>query len=158
MAVYYKCNPSFRVKLITFLSFSFLLLIIINTFIFTKLSNIIVLISLVSLFIYTFIHSPYKICITNKSIILYCFLYKKVFYYSDINNICRIYGMGGIRRFGSNGVLGYIGVIDSEKLYYTYYNNEHNMIEINYQGKYYIISCTKPDNLINEVKTNLHYL
>lgn len=66
--------------------------------------------------------------------------------------------MGGIRRFGSNGVLGYIGVIDSEKLYYTYYNNEHNMIEINYQGKYYIISCTKPDNLINEVKTNLHYL
>ena len=157
MDSYYKCKPSIRVKLISLLSFILMFIMAIRVSVYPHdLISIIVLFFIAAILIITFIHSPHKICVTNKSIVLHCFLSKKIFYYNNIESISRIYGIGGIRRFGSNGVLGYIGILDGEELYYTYFNHERNMIEIIYKSKHYIISCTNADDLISKVKANLY--
>ena len=142
-----------RVKLITF--FFVLLILLMSSLIFIEnisYDAVFVLFVIVVLFTLTFIKTPRKIYLSDKSMILYFYLSRKIFILEQIHEISRIYAVGGIRRLGSNGVLGYIGVLDGEKRFFTYFNHERNMIKLKYNDRYYIISCDNPDALIGSIK------
>ena len=96
---------------------------------------------------------PLHITIYDDRIYLKCILFHKSFYYRNISSIKRISDISGIRRFGSNGVWGYIGIIDSTEKYYTICNNLKNLIAVKYNKKTYVLNCSNPEQFIDNINT-----
>ena len=160
MEQFYKCEPSVKVKVLSLLVS--LLLVLIAWKIVSRgelhILSLLGLLLLFTIFIGTLAYSPRKLALYEENITLYCFLTKKVFYYADIEKVDRLYVVGGIRRFNSNGVFGYIGVLDGDERYYTLFNHERRMIEIVCRNKHFVISCTQPDDLVEKIKYKLETL
>ncbi|WP_369892457.1 PH domain-containing protein [Bacteroides sp. AN502(2024)] len=105
------------------------------------------------LFVYlrTYALHPCSILLSKESLVLKCAFSTKSFNYKYITYIKRGSMVGGIRRFGSNGIWGYIGIIDADKKYHTIFNNEKQIIELSYKNKVYLISCEQYKEVIEEV-------
>ena len=74
---------------------------------------------------------------------------KKVFIYNEVQ--------GDIRYFGSNGFLGYIGVMGSTAYgkYYSYVKNPKQQIFIMTKNKNYLFSCENRDTFIDELSKKI---
>ena len=115
-----------------------------------------------SLFLFVYIYIIYTIPISielnEKGIIVKrkfkdkCIPYsaiKKVFIYNEVQ--------GDIRYFGSNGFLGYIGVMGSTAYgkYYSYVKNPKQQIFIMTKNKNYLFSCENRNILIEELSKRI---
>ena len=160
MELYYRCSPSKYVIALTIVATFFIAILFVFTIIAlnnekgSSVIGCICMCLLVLIYIITFSFSPRYIRIEPKCINLKCMIYTKKFYYKDINSIERISAISGIREFGSNGIWGYIGILDSDEnnKLYTLLNHNRRMIKIVYKSKNYIISCDNPDSFIQIVK------
>ncbi|WP_279096975.1 PH domain-containing protein [Bacteroides acidifaciens] len=154
----YKCIPSKYVKIAT-------ILVSINIFLFSILSISLLIkaptlnawignllfISVLLVYLRTCAFYPRYISLSKESLVLKCLFTTKSFKYQDIDYIKKGFKVRGIRRFGSNGVWGYIGIIDADNKYHTLFNNEKQIIEFSYRNKVYLISCEQYEEVIKEV-------
>lgn len=165
MELSYKCFPSKKVIILTFTVILSITLLTVVSII--KLKNaqdnitdkysIIAFAFIWMIILITLRYSPYKIIVGKEAFKVCCIGKTKTFYFKQITSIKRRYGISGIRRFGSNGIFGYIGIIDGDNniRYRTSYNHEKNMVELNYDGKLYVLSCNKPNEFIAEIRTRI---
>lgn len=94
---------------------------------------------------------PRKIVVDGGRLILKCVFSSKIFEVSEIESISCMYNIAGIRRFGSNGFFGYVGVVDGEEMLHTFVNNRKNMVKFLYGGKWFVVSCDNPDELVDSL-------
>lgn len=154
MVEYYNCILSKRVKIITLLGSLIILFLILITFIHLliaiKAINIekilcllFIEIMFITLYALSIIFSPRFIYCRTDYFELNCFFYLKRFFYAEINSCKRVYlSSNDVRLFGSNGIWGYIGYLDNgQHRYYSFANNEKELLEIEYRGRFYLISC-----------------
>ena len=158
MEQFYKCISSKKIKILTFLVS--LSMIIVSISLLCKLGqknsmNLWIgtggMIFVWIVYLITYIFSPRYISLSKESLNLQCSLFKKSFLFKNIDYIKKGHSICGIRQFGSNGIWGYIGIIDSDKKYYTLFNNEKQIIEISYNKKIYILSCENSKEVIEKV-------
>ena len=165
MEQYYKCTPSAYVFLTTVVVSSILIMTYISVATATvwekrsyENSMVIVLLSLSYIINFlTFAFSPIFIKLKNNYIHIQGFMFHKKIYLNNILKINRIHDLPkGVRRFGSNGVWGYIGILDADKKYYTLFNNKKKMIIVECsKNQKYVLSCNKPDEFINAIMVRL---
>lgn len=113
---------------------------------------------LVSIYIYMLIVIPSFICLEKDQLVIKRVFGKKCIPYSCIKNVF-VYDevQNDVRYFGSNGFLGYIGVMGSTHYgkYYSYVKNPNQQIFILTEKKNYLLSCENRDMFIKDLLIRL---
>lgn len=113
---------------------------------------------LVSIYIYMLIVIPSFICLEKDQLVIKRVFGKKCIPYSCIKNVF-VYDevQNDVRYFGSNGFLGYIGVMGSTHYgkYYSYVKNPNQQIFILTEKKNYLLSCENRDTFIKDLLIRL---
>lgn len=122
--------------------------------------SLILLVVLVGLLIVGFYYYPKSIEADEKNLIIHRQFKDKVFPYSSIKSVDRCFpSFGGLRLCGSGGFLGYWGYFTDIVIgnYFGYYGNRSQCILIKLtDGKQYVISCEKPDEMIYTISEHLN--
>ena len=104
------------------------------------------------------IASPSAIELDNEGITIKRVLGKKSIPYSAIKEVFAYNGVQeDVRYFGSNGFLGYIGIMGSTPYgkYYSYVKNPQQQVFVLTQNKNYLLSCENRDIFIKELSNKL---
>ena len=150
---------SFGLKILLLVTgFTFL----IRTFILQSLQDQIVsaLLGVILLFIliYMLVIIPSSIYLGKEQLIIKRTLSKKCIPYSCIKNVFVYNGVkNDIRYFGSNGFLGYIGIMGSAQYgkYYSYVKNPNQQFLVLTEKKNYLLSCENRDMFIKDLLLRL---
>ncbi len=114
--------------------------------------------TLIGIYIYLLSVIPSFIAIDEKEITIKRAFNKKSIPYSIIKDVF-IYNevQSDIRYFGSNGFLGYIGIMGSSIYgkYYSYVKNPKQQIFIVTQKKNYLLSCENRKKFIKEIQEKI---
>lgn len=142
-------------KIILFLTgFSFLIrTFIVQSFI-EQIASFILGFALISLFIYLLLMIPLSLYLEKDGLVIKRGLGKKHILYSTIKQVFSYnYVQNDIRYFGSNGFLGYIGVMGSTHYgkYYSYVKDPRQQVFILTVDKSYLISCDNRELFIKEL-------
>lgn len=101
---------------------------------------------------------PSAIELDNEGITIKRVLGKKSIPYSVIKEVFAYNGVQeDVRYFGSNGFLGYIGIMGSTPYgkYYSYVKNPQQQVFVLTQNKNYLLSCENRDIFIKELSNKL---
>ena len=101
---------------------------------------------------------PSAIELDNEGITIKRVLGKKSIPYSAIKEVFAYNGVQeDVRYFGSNGFLGYIGIMGSTPYgkYYSYVKNPQQQVFVLTQNKNYLLSCENRDIFIKELSNKL---
>lgn len=138
------------------------LMFLLRTFMLQSLQNqiasLLLGIILVSIYIYMLIVIPSSICLEKDQLVIKRAFRKKCIPYSYIKDAFVYDGVqNDIRYFGSNGFLGYIGVMGSTHYgkYYSYVKNPNQQIFILTKKKNYLFSCENRDLFIKDLLNRL---
>ena len=115
-----------------------------------QIASLLLGIILVSIYIYMLIVIPSFICLEKDQLVIKrVFGIKNAFVYDGVQN--------DVRYFGSNGFLGYIGVMGSTHYgkYYSYVKNPNQQIFILTEKKNYLLSCENRDMFIKDLLIHL---
>lgn len=123
-----------------------------------KLLSLLLAITLLSIFVYMLVVIPQAICLGEKQLFIKRAFNKKSIVYSSIKKVIPYNEVqSDIRYFGSNGFLGYIGVMGSTQYgrYYSYVKNAKQQVLILTTGKSYLLSCDDRDSFIKELSRKI---
>lgn len=123
-----------------------------------RLLSLLLAITLISIFVYMLVVIPQAIYLGEKQLFIKRAFNRKSIAYSSIKKVIPYNEVqNDIRYFGSNGFLGYIGVMGSTQYgrYYSYVKNAKQQIFILTTGKNYLLSCDNRDLFINELSKKI---
>lgn len=159
----YKCVPSLYVKVVTALVSVFLLVITAVAAVYCVKApgspetafgvGAVALIWIV--YLITCVNAPLSVTLSGEAVTLRCVARSKTFRYADIDYAEKGEMPFGIRRFGSNGIWGYIGVIDGDKRYRTLFNNRKGIVELSHKGKVYLLSCADSGEAVRTINERI---
>lgn len=115
-------------------------------------------VGVLAIYVYTLSIIPSSIQLGEKEIIIQRTFGKKCIPYSIIKDAF-IYNevQGDVRYCGSNGFLGYMGIMGSTLYgkYYSYVKNPQQQVFILTKNKNYLISCENRETFIKELHTRM---
>lgn len=121
--------------------------------------SIILLVILIGLLIVSFYYYPLYIEATDTNLIIHRRFKDKIFPYASIESVERCFpSPGGLRLCGSGGFLGYWGYFTDIVIgnYFGYYGKRSQCILVKLtDGKQYVISCERPEEMISAVSSHL---
>lgn len=123
-----------------------------------QIASLLLGILLMIIYIYLLMIIPSAIELDNEGITIKRVLGKKSIPYSVIKEVFAYNGVQeDVRYFGSNGFLGYIGIMGSTPYgkYYSYVKNPQQQVLVLTQNKNYLLSCENRDIFIKELSNKL---
>lgn len=123
-----------------------------------KIQNMIVAFVLLAILIYMLRVIPTSIIVGEKEIIIKRTFGEKRIKYSSIKKVVPYDGVqNDIRHLGSNGFLGYIGIMESTQYgkYNSYVKDSSQQVFIITADKKYLVSCNDRDNFIEELRRRI---
>ena len=123
-----------------------------------QIANLLLGILLIVIYTYLLMIIPSAIELDNEGITIKRALGKKIIPYSAIKEVFAYNGVQeDVRYFGSNGFLGYIGIMGSTPYgkYYSYVKNPHQQVFVLTRNKNYLLSCENRELFIKELLDKL---
>lgn len=123
-----------------------------------QIASLLLGILLIVIYTYLLMIIPLAIELDSKGITIKRVLGKKSIPYSAIKDVFAYNGVQeDVRYFGSNGFLGYIGIMGSTPYgkYYSYVKNPQQQVFVLTQNKNYLLSCENRELFIKELSDKL---
>lgn len=123
-----------------------------------RLLSLFFAVTLISILVYMLVVIPQAICLGEKQLIIKRAFGRKSIPYSSIKKVIPYNEVqSDIRYFGSNGFLGYIGIMGSTQYgrYYSYVKNAKQQVFILTENKNYLLSCGDSDMFIKDLSQRI---